>query len=166
MTFPIDVYIGAGSNIEPEKNLHLACVELRKTFGRLDTSPVYETAAVGFEGADFWNMVMRIATVQPLADIIDELERIHDLSGRAGRSERFVSRTLDLDVLLYGALCAEGSALQLPRDDITRYAFVLAPMADLAPDLVHPVKKKTMRQLWASFSDGGQPIRRVPDALE
>ena len=161
MTFPVDVYVGAGSNIEPDKNLRLACSELRSEFGHLDTSPVYESQAVGFEGADFWNMTMRLATNRALHDVAKTLERIHDLSGRVRQSERFSSRTLDLDVLLYGDLCTEGPPLKLPRDDITEYAFVLAPMADLAPDLMHPREKRSMRELWSAFSDPGQAIRRL-----
>ena len=166
MTFPIDVYIGAGSNIEPEKNLHFACAELRNTYGALEISPVYETAAVGFDGADFLNIVLRISTVRPLNEVIAELERIHDLCGRVRGSKKFAPRVLDLDVLLDGALRTAEPPLRLPRADITRYAFVLGPLADLAPDLFHPVEKKTMRELWARFADSGQAIRRRSDALE
>jgi len=161
MTFPIDVYIGAGSNIEPEKNLRLACAELRAEFGRLATSPVYESKAVGFDGDDFWNMTMRLSTTRALHDVTDTLERIHDLSGRVRQSDRYSSRTLDLDVLLYGERCTDGPPLQLPRGDLTDYAFVLAPMADLAPDLQHPREKKSMRKLWSEFSEPDQDIRRL-----
>lgn len=161
MTFPVDVYIGAGSNIERENNLRLACDEMRALFGRLDTSPVYESTAVGFDGADFWNMTMRFSTTASLHDVTEALEKIHDLSGRVRNSNRFSSRTLDLDVLLYGELCTQGPPLQLPRDDLTEYAFVLAPMADLEPDLLHPVEKKSMRELWSEFSEPGQDIRRL-----
>ena len=104
---------------------------------------------------------MRLATTRSLSDVTETLEEIHDLSGRIRNSDRFSSRTLDLDVLLYGELCADGPPLQLPRDDLIEYAFVLAPMADLEPDLLHPLEKKSMRALWLEFSDPGQGIRRL-----
>lgn len=165
MTFPIDVYIGAGSNIEPEKNLRLACTQLRNTYGTVELSPLYETAAVGFDGDDFLNMVLRVATVQSLSDVIGELERIHDFCGRVRAQKKYGPRVLDLDVLLYGELCKSKPPVRLPRGDITRYAFVLAPLADLAPELIHPVEKRTMRELWADFADSTQVIHRRSEAL-
>jgi 2-amino-4-hydroxy-6-hydroxymethyldihydropteridine diphosphokinase len=155
------VYVSAGSNIAPEKNLRLACRELEKAFGPLSRSSVYRTKAIGFDGGDFLNMVMRFSTRVGLERILAELEAMQILSGRPADASPFASRTLDLDLLLYGARIQDSSAIKLPRDDITKYAFVLGPMAELAPDLRLPGSGKTMRELWAKFDRSGQPIQRL-----
>lgn len=157
----LDVYVSAGSNIEPEKNLRLACRELEKAYGPLSQSSVYRTKAIGFDGGDFLNMVMRFSTRDSLQDILAELEAIQILSGRPADASSFASRTLDLDLLLYGDRIQNAPGITLPRDDITKYAFVLGPMAELAPHLQLPGSGKTIRQLWAEFDRNDQPIEQL-----
>jgi 2-amino-4-hydroxy-6-hydroxymethyldihydropteridine diphosphokinase len=159
----LDVYISAGSNVEPEKNLRLACKELEGTFGPLSRSSVYRTKAIGFDGDDFLNMVICFSTRDGLDRIVAELERIELLSGRKQAASAFSPRTLDLDLLLYGEHVLDDPRLSLPRTDITKYAFVLGPMAELAPDLRHPGSGKTMRDLWAAFDQTDQPIQRLAE---
>lgn len=159
----LDVYISAGSNVEPEKNLRLACKELDGAFGPLSRSSVYRTKAIGFDGDDFLNMVISFSTRDGLDPIVAELERIEVFSGRKPVASAFSPRTLDLDLLLYGEHILDDSRLSLPRTDITKYAFVLGPMAELAPDLRHPGSGKTMRDLWAAFDQTDQPIQRLAE---
>lgn len=161
-TVPLDIYISAGSNIEPEKNLHLACRELENVFGPLSRSSVYRTKAIGFDGGDFLNMVMSFSTRESLDKILAELQRIEAQSGRPPVEAELMSRTLDLDLLLYGKRILENEKISLPRPDITKYAFVLGPMAELAPDLPLPGSAKTMRELWQDFDRSKQPIERLP----
>jgi len=71
--------------------------------------------------------------------------------GRSRTSQKFSSRTLDVDLILYGDTVLDEPNLRLPRDEITRYAFVLEPLAEIAPDLRHPVIGATYRELWADF---------------
>lgn len=156
-----DVYIGAGSNIDPVENLRLACRELEQIFGELALSSVYQTAPVGLQGDDFLNMVIGFSTNSSLDRIVAELERIQIMAGRAPNSGKFVSRTLDLDLLLYGDQVVDGPAATVPRADITEYAFVLQPMAELAPGLRHPVTGRTIAEHWAGFDRGGQRVRRL-----
>jgi 2-amino-4-hydroxy-6-hydroxymethyldihydropteridine diphosphokinase len=155
------VYVSAGSNIDPVENLRLAGRELEKVFGELSMSSVYQTAPVGMQGDDFLNMVIRFSTGQSVDGIVTELERIETVAGRDRQPERFSPRVLDLDLLLYGDRVSDGPPAQLPRADLTDYAFVLQPMAELAPDLAHPVTGESMRELWSRFDQTEQMTRRL-----
>jgi 2-amino-4-hydroxy-6-hydroxymethyldihydropteridine diphosphokinase len=157
----VRAYVSAGSNIDPLPNLRLAVAELRRRFGALRLSPVYRTPAVGFAGDDFLNLVLAFETSEPPADVVAELERLHALAGRQRGPNAFASRTLDLDLLLYGDAVIPEPPIKVPREDIRKYAFVLGPLADLAPGLVHPVTGETIGALWAAFDRQGQPLARV-----
>lgn len=157
----VTAYVSAGSNIDPLPNLRLAVAGLRRRFGALRLSPVYRTPAVGFAGDDFLNLVLAFETGAPAADVVAELERLHALAGRQRGPNAFASRTLDLDLLLYGDAVIPDPPIKVPREDIRKYAFVLGPLADLAPGLVHPVTGETIGSLWAAFDRQGQPLTRV-----
>jgi len=145
------VYVSIGSNVDRRRNI-LSCLEsLRHQFGQLQLSAVYENEAVGFSGDNFYNLVVGFQTelqVQELAPVFREIESQH---GRVRGGERFSSRTLDVDLLLYDDQVLKEQGLDVPRDEITRYAFVLRPLAELAPDLVHPQLHKSMRELWQAY---------------
>lgn len=159
---PVMAYVSAGSSIEPERHLRMAVGELRGRFGPLLLSSVYRSRAAGFTGADFLNLVLGFATRETPAAIVAELERLHAAAGRVRGAARFAPRTLDLDLLLYGdRVCASPP---IPRRDITEYSFVLGPLAEIAPQLRHPVSGATMAGLWEHFDQASHPIHRV--ALE
>ena len=159
------VYVSAGSNIEPQQNLRSALDKLERVFGKLDLSAVYRTRAVGFEGDDFLNLVLSFVTSLPPEKVVAELDRVETSAGRYREGERFAPRTLDLDLLLYGDTVVDGPDLTLPRADVTDYAFVLGPLAELAPDLAHPVLGETMQALWSAFDQSAQPITRLAESL-
>lgn len=161
----VDVYVSAGSNVAPEDNLRRACRELARRFGPLAISGVYRNPPVGFSGDDFLNLVLRFRTAEPPPAVVAELERLHVLAGRVRGPERFAPRTLDLDLLLYGDAIIPEAGIRVPREDILRYGFVLGPLAELAPDLCHPVTGQTMTELWARFDRAGHPLERVGDLL-
>lgn len=161
----VDVYVSAGSNVAPEDNLRLACRELTRRFGPLAVSGVYRNPPVGFAGDDFLNLVLRFRTAEPPATVVAELDRLHLLAGRVRGQERFAPRTLDLDLLLYGNAIITEHAIRVPREDIVQYGFVLGPLAELAPDLCHPVTGQTMAELWAAFDQRRFPLERVGDLV-
>ena len=151
MTAPARVFVSAGSNIEPRANLEAACAALEKQYGALTLSPVYESAPVGFSGPFFLNMVVAFETTDTPEQTLAFLAELETRAGRDRSKGKFSSRTLDLDLLLYGDGVDE--ALKLPHPDIERYAFVLRPLAELAPNLRHPINGATMQELWTSFRD-------------
>lgn len=154
-------YLSLGSNIAPGANLRAAVAALREGFGGVLLSPVYRTAAVGFEGADFLNAAARIRTrLGPIA-LNDWLHALEQRRGRRRDVPRFSSRTLDIDIVLYDDLVMSGPGhLQLPRAELLTQAFVLKPMADIAPDLVHPLRHATLAGLWRDFA-GDRTLRAV-----
>ena len=154
------VYVGLGSNIDPEDNLRLGVAELRRRFGDLVVSGVYRNAAVGFEGADFLNLVAGFKSDQQPAEIGRQIEQIHDLAGRERGDERFAARALDIDLLLYGDLVVDAPPLQIPRNDVLEYSFVLRPLAEIAPELVHPVTGRTMLEHWQECDPDRHPLTR------
>ncbi len=151
------VYVGLGSNIEPEANLREAERRLSAELGPLDCSRVYRSPPYGFAGDDFLNMVVRFTSRAGPAAVDAVLTRIEDAAGRT--SERRGARTLDLDLLLYGARVDAGQ--RLPRTDVLEYPFVLAPLAELAPDAVHPVTGERHSQAWARMAALGEPLTLV-----
>jgi 2-amino-4-hydroxy-6-hydroxymethyldihydropteridine diphosphokinase len=146
------VYVGVGSNIEPARHVRAALAELRGHFGALEVSPVYQTEAVGFDGEDFFNLVVGFETGAAAEAVNSVLRAIEDRHGRRRGPERYASRTLDLDLLLYGDVVADDPAMNLPRDEILRFAFVLKPLADIAGERRHPSDGRTFSELWAGMA--------------
>lgn len=158
------VYVGIGSNIEPERHIPHAIRLLRERFGEMRVSPVYECPAVGFDGADFLNLVVGFDSDADIPALQQALRCIESHCGRV-RGERTASRTMDLDLLLYGDAVYDTPEVYLPRSDIMRYAFVLKPLADIAPNERHPREGRRYAELWAEFDDVDQPLRRVDMAV-
>ena len=142
------VYLGIGSNDRPKNNIQLAVKALRESFGVIEISPVYQNKAVGFKGEDFLNLVVAFRTDVSIEKLMKMIERIHTLSGRLRDSEKFSSRTLDIDLLLYGKTILNNGDIKVPREDILNYIFVLKPLMDIAPTLIHPVTKQSIETHW------------------
>jgi len=154
-------YLSLGSNLEPEKHLSAAITELRERFGGIAVSPVYRFPAVGFDGPDFLNLAVGIDTeVEPQA-LNDWLHALEDRHGRRRDVPRYSSRTLDIDIVLYGDRVIAGSGnLEVPRTELLQ-TFVLQPLAAIAPDAIHPTLHRSIGELWSERSvarPGGAPV--------
>jgi len=152
------IYISIGSNINPAENIQLALDDLNNAFGEIVCSSHYESKAVGFEGDNFINLVVRAKTGLDISAVADRLHEIEDRHGRDRSGPKFSSRTLDLDLLLYDDEIFEQGKLKIPRDEILFNAFVLRPLAELAPDLKHPLEHKSYAELWSTFDKESQPL--------
>jgi 2-amino-4-hydroxy-6-hydroxymethyldihydropteridine diphosphokinase len=156
-----DVYVAAGSNVNAEENLAAAVRELQRVFPDVRLSSWYRNQAVGFEGDDFINFVAGFSTERPLAEVIEHLHAIETLCGRPREAPRWAPRSMDLDVLLYGNLVCDEPKLKLPRPDLLKRAYMLGPLAELAPQVVHPTQGVTIAQLWERFDRAAHPLQRV-----
>lgn len=130
-------YVGIGSNIDPAANVRDAVHLLRSEFPGLRESRVYRSPAYGFDGDEFLNLVVGFETGLDADAVEDRLAAIEYSGGRVRTGIRFGPRTLDLDLLIFGQ--AVNALQRLPRMDVLAYPFVLLPLAELAPDLPHPL---------------------------
>jgi 2-amino-4-hydroxy-6-hydroxymethyldihydropteridine diphosphokinase len=165
MTLPkpghVRVFVAAGSNLDPEKHLARACADIRHSWPDARFSSAYRNVAVGFEGPDFINLVVGFSTTQPLAAVIARLQAIETQCGRPRFAPKWASRTMDLDVLLYGDRVEKTSEYTLPRPDLLKRPYMLGPMAEIAPDIVHPTAMKSIGQLWKEFDRDGHAMSPV-----
>ncbi len=156
------VYVSIGSNIDRDANIRGGVADLQAHYGELSLSAVYESESVGFDGDNFYNLVAAFDTEEPVLEVARVLHDIENAHGRTREGPRFSSRTLDIDMLLYNDFIMQEGKLELPRDEITKNAFVLWPLAEIAPDRKHPVLKRSYAELWATFDKGKQPLWPVP----
>jgi len=155
------VFVSLGSNVNRLENTLLGLTALKESFGQLSLSSLVESEAVGFAGADFYNMVVGFETSLSVEQVSTELRAIEYAHGRAENAKKFSPRTLDLDMLLFDNLVID-SPVQIPRDEITENAFVLFPLAQIAGHLIHPVNQQSYKILWQNYSKEKQPLRIIP----
>ena len=155
------IYISIGSNIDAEHNIRIAVHALQEHYGKLILSSVYESESVGFEGDNFLNLVAGVNTDEDVYTVVAMLRKIEDDNGRDRSGPRFSPRTVDLDLLLYDDLVLKEEGLELPRDEITKNAFVLLPLEEIAPQLIHPLSDNTMCDLWMNFDKESQKLWQI-----
>lgn len=153
------VYVSIGSNIDREKNIETAVRELDDSYGPLMLSTVYESESVGFDGDDFLNLVAGFDTDAPIETVITRLRAIEKACGRERPDNDERSRTLDIDLLIYGDLSRHDDEIDIPREEIGHYAFVLLPLAQIAPEHRHPETGIAFGEMWSSFREGEQQLR-------
>ncbi len=152
------IYISIGSNIDAENNIRIAINALQDHYGKLILSSVYESEAVGFDGDNFLNLVAGLNTDEDVHTVAATLRKIEDDNGRDRSVPRFSPRTVDLDLLLFDDLILKEEGLELPRDEITKNAFVLLPLEEIAPQLIHPLTGNTMCDHWMNFDQDSQKL--------
>ncbi|MCE2595983.1 2-amino-4-hydroxy-6-hydroxymethyldihydropteridine diphosphokinase [Motilimonas cestriensis] len=155
------IYISVGSNIERERYIQAGIDAMAAIFGPLTLSSVFESEAVGFNGTAFYNLVVGAQTELSAQQVALHLKAIEVDNGRKPNSRKFSPRTLDLDLLLYDDLITD-DGVQLPRDEIPHNAFVLWPLAELAPELVHPVLGQSYASLWQAYDKSSQTLCKIP----
>ena len=158
-------YLSLGSNLEPEANLAAAVAALRARFGEVVVSPVYRSPADGFDGPDFLNAIVGVdSDIHPFA--LDEwVHALEEAHGRDARDADYSNRPLDIDIIYFGELVLDGPGdFQLPRPEL-HHAFVLKPLADIAPDFMDPIRNKTLAQLWAAHPRHRDPPAQVDVVL-
>lgn len=164
--------LSLGSNLDPVRHLRIAVAALRERFGeeRVVVSPAYRFPAVGFDGPDFVNAAAVLETDLDPQALNDWLHALEDANGRDRSGPRYGDRTLDIDIVLFDERVIDGpghpgsgpgQVLRVPRDEL-RHAFVLKPLAEVAPEMVHPGLGRTLQALWAAHADHGVQFEMVP----
>jgi 2-amino-4-hydroxy-6-hydroxymethyldihydropteridine diphosphokinase len=157
----VPVFVAAGSNVDPESHLERACAEIAHAWPDAYFSRAYRNVAVGFEGPDFINLVVGFSAAQPLPLVIERLRGIETNCGRPRYAPKWASRTMDLDVLLFGDLVEKTTDYTLPRPDLLKRPYMLGPLAEIAPKVRHPTANKTIAELWAEFDRDGHQMNPV-----
>ncbi|HAG70937.1 MAG TPA: 2-amino-4-hydroxy-6-hydroxymethyldihydropteridine diphosphokinase [Gammaproteobacteria bacterium] len=150
--------LSIGSNIEPVTHIRQVLNLLAQEFGSISLSKVYESEAVGFDGDNFMNLVVIAEVETSLQEISLRLKNIEDQLGRDRQQPKFSGRTMDIDILTYGDESGVECGLSLPREEITRNAFALLPLAEMLPDIVHQQSGKTYAELWQGFDKSSQKL--------
>jgi len=158
------VFLGLGTNVDRVRSMAAGLEALRALDSELIASHLYESEAVGFEGAPFYNCVAQLSIELPLADLVVQLKAIEDANGRNRAAEANDGKGLDIDVLTYGDWVGEYEGVVLPRSDIQRYAHVLLPLTEIAPDACLPGTDTSFQALWDTFDQGHQQLHVVAES--
>jgi 2-amino-4-hydroxy-6-hydroxymethyldihydropteridine diphosphokinase len=153
------IFIGIGSSLEREKNIVQGVLALKTCFSQVRLSSVFESEAVGFVGGHFYNLVVECHSDMPIAQLIQQLKKIEIALGRKQNAPKNAPRGLDLDLLLYGESIDQ--VLNIPRAEIIDNAFVLQPLAELAPELLHPILKQSYQTLWQQYPKNKQKLWKI-----
>lgn len=155
------VYVSIGSNVEREKNTRAAIDELQKRFGLLELSSVYEAEAIGYEGDNYYNLVAGFKTSLSVGELSKSIKAIEDAYGRNREKSYVHGQVLDIDILTYNDLVGLIDGVQLPRDEITKNAYVLLPLCEIAGAELHPALNKSYNDLWAGYDQAKQQLWKV-----
>ncbi len=160
------VWASIGTNQHREISIRGAIRSLKARYGALQISPIYESEAEGFQGDPFLNLVVGFRTKATVPELLAAFRAIEAQWGRVRTAEKFTSRTLDLDLLTYGHFVGTEAGYSFPREEILKYAFVLRPLADVAPEEIHPPTGKTYLQLWQALAPAAPPLIPVSFSWE
>ena len=145
------VFLSLGSNIEQRRYIAAGLDALAEQFGALLISSVYESVAIGFDGDNFYNLVVGVEVDLSVGELSQYLKALEDQNSRRRDCPRFSARTLDIDILTYGDAVGTFDGVLLPRQEVLENAFVLWPLAELAPHDLHPAEKLSYGVLWHDY---------------
>ncbi|GAC23164.1 MAG: 2-amino-4-hydroxy-6-hydroxymethyldihydropteridine diphosphokinase [Alteromonadaceae bacterium] len=151
------IFISVGSNINREQHISAGLDAMYAAFGELTLSSVYESKSVGFDGNNFYNLVVQADTHLPINEVVEHLKKIETENLRTRESKKFAPRTLDLDLLTYDDVIIQ-TPMELPRPEILYNAFVLQPLAEIAPEVEHPLANKSYFSLWQQYDKSQQQL--------
>jgi 2-amino-4-hydroxy-6-hydroxymethyldihydropteridine diphosphokinase len=152
----IKLYILLGGNLGDKNRIFSdARARLNEKVGKITAlSAVYETEPWGFESDDlFWNQVVEISTSLSPEEVLRQTQQTELKLGRIRKANQYDSRIIDIDILFYGDQVVEEENLSIPHPRIQERKFVLVPLSEMVPDLIHPVFQKSIRQLLAECAD-------------
>ncbi len=159
-------WLSLGSNVDAATNIRAGVNALRSRFGNCRLSPVYRSAAVGFDGEDFLNLAAMIETqLTPMA-LREWIRKLEDRHGRDRSLPRFSDRALDIDILLFDDLIIHDESLEIPRQEILQSPHVLKPLADLSPELIHPCVRRSLAEIWAESGLDASALTETPIDLD
>ena len=154
------IVISLGSNIDREAKIRFALVCLERQFPDIEISRIFETRPVGFDGPDFFNLVAGFVSDQSYEEVREILKDIEKQAGREAGAKSYGSRVLDIDILLFGDQVLQPD-FNVPRDEILKFAYVLQPLAELYPDMLHPETGQRFADMWSGFCDPEQQTAAV-----
>lgn len=159
-------WLSLGSNVDATTNIRAGVNALRSRFGECRLSPVYRSAAVGFDGEDFLNLAAVIETrLTPMA-LREWIRKLEDRHGRDRSLPRFSDRALDIDILLFDDLVIHDESLEIPRLEILKSPHVLKPLTDLSPELIHPSVRRSLAEIWAESAMDASALTETPIELD
>jgi 2-amino-4-hydroxy-6-hydroxymethyldihydropteridine diphosphokinase len=145
-----NVFLGIGTNLgKRENNLDAAIKRIEENIGPvLKYSSIYETEPWGFKAENqFLNMVIMVKTNLSPFFLLEQIMNIESSLGRVRSTERYSSRLIDIDILFYEDIIIDDQNLKIPHLLLDKRRFVLVPLCEIAPGLIHPVLNKTMLEL-------------------
>lgn len=161
---PVNVYLGLGSNMgDRESNLNKAIELISGRMRVLKRSSVYDTAPMDIPQPRFLNMVCEVVTTLPPAGLLALFKSFESMLGRAPGTSG-LPRPIDIDILFYGKSVVNTPELNIPHPRLAERAFVLIPLAEIAPDLEHPVLHKSVKEMAASVGSKQDVVKCQPDS--
>ncbi len=160
------VYIAIGGNVEPERWFPVAARELKRRYPGVRFSSCYRNPAFGFEGADFLNAVAGFDTARSPEEVLSDCHEVEAICGRRRDDPKWAPRVMDVDLLLHGETIAETPTYRLPRPDLLQRCYMLGPLAEIAPEVRHPVTGRTIGEHWRELARAPHSLERIAMSLD